>query len=709
MNVVVFCDIPCKRLIPLQAMRTAELPLCGRPLLAYQLALIAQSGAADQLWLVDASDALRKTAGQIRTLTLMDGAPPRTAAADTLIVSASGLLDCDFAAALEHHQKSAAAVTFLTMEMPPDSRAARLRTDGTRVCGTGKRSDPLADTGYAIVRQGVAITPRLTALCDQADTAYFAQAALWEPVFSVESYLRCQKLILSGWPESGAHKRLDGLITPTADSFPQAEFEPPVYLGHRVKIGVDSRIAQSVIGNGVTIGSGVSLDGCVVLDGAYIGDGVQARDALICADAMLMNGCRLEPESAVGEGAAVGEHAVVESQVRVFAGKRVAPRTTAELDIRSGSMQALYLEEERVSGDLTPSEAIRLGNCLAQAGDTITVGYGSGQAAQTLAFAVCAGCTSAGARAILAADAALPAVCYASAQANTDLLLYIEAGAEVTLRLLSQGGLPLTEVQEDALTHALDSRALVQIPHGEFGEIIRLDSAQALYEHALRHRFPALRRTDISVSTSDGRLRRLGAQLFGDGAEQSGLTLQLSADGRQLSLYSDQTGFVRAERVLLLCCLAVLEQEGCTALPADAPQAAEQIAQKTGGRLLRCSMDGSCGEAREIALRQRFTTDGLYAAGVVLEYLAAHHLTLAAALEKIPKIHVARRILPAGAVPRRILHSLHGKERLSRSDERGVLSFRPSYSGKTVTVYAEAASMEAAEELFAEAERLFGK
>ena len=709
MNVVVFCDIPCERLTPLQAVRTAELPLCGRPLLAYQLAVIAQSGAADRLWLVDASDALRKTAGQIRTMTLMDGAPPRTAASDTLIISASGLLDCDFAAALEQHRKSEAAVTFLTMELPPESRSARLRTDGTHICGKGKRNDPLADTGYAIVRQGVSITPRLTALCDGNDTAYFALASLWEPLCSVESYLRCQKLVLGGWPESGAHKRLDGLITPTADSFPQAELEPPVYLGHRVKIGADTKIAQSVIGNGVNIGSGVSLDGCVVLDGAYIGDGVQARDALICADAMLMNACRLEPESAVGEGAVVGEHAVVESQVRVFAGKRVAPRTTAELDIRGGLQQALYLEEERVSGDLTPTEAIRLGNCLAQTGDSVTIGYASGQAAQTLAFAVCAGCTAAGARVILTPDAALPAVCYASAQAKTELLLYIEAGAEVTLRLLSQGGLPLTEAQEDALTNALDCRTLVQIPHSAFGEIIQLDSAQALYEHALRRRFAALRRTDVSVSTSDARLRRLGAQLFGDGAEQSGLILQLSADGRQLSVYSDQTGFVRSERVLLLCSLILLEQEGCAALLADAPQAAEQIAQETGGKILRCLADGSGTDARETALRQRFAIDGLYAAGVVLEYLAVHRLTLAAALEKIPKIHVARRILSADALPRRILHSLRGTGRLSRTDERGVLSFCPSYSGKMVTAYAEAASMEAAEELFADAERLFGE
>lgn len=709
MNVIVFCDMPCEWLMPLQGIRAAELPLCGRPLLSYLLAIIAHSRTAEKVWLVDAPSALQKTAEQIGGITLMQGAPPQSAQEDTLVISALGLLDCDFNAALSFHQKSGCAITFLTLPSMGGMAVQRLRTEGNRVTGLGGRSAVYADTGYAIVRRGTAITPRLTALCDRVEAGFYAQAELWEPVSSVASYLRCQKAVLSGWLEIGAHKRLDGVITPSADSFPQVEFQPPVYLGHRVKIGADTKLAESVIGNGVTIGSGVSLDGCVVQDGAYIGDGVQARDALICADAMLMNGCRLEAGSAIGEGTSIGEHAVVETQVRVFAGKRVAPRTTAELDVRHNTAEALALEEERVVGMLTPVSAVRLGNCLAQAGDVIAVGYTAKQAAKTLALAVASGCAAAGARVILVPDTVLPALCYASMLTDTDLLLHIDTGAEVSLRLLSSGGLPLTEEQEDALERALYARTVSQVPHSVFGEITELSAAHSLYEFSLLHRFPAAGRSDVSVSTSDARLRRLGTRLFAGGAEHTGILLQLSADGRQLSVYSDKTGFIRPERVLLLCCQAVLSKEKEVALPEDAPRAAELIAQRTGGTILRDSMTQDGSKARETALRQRFTLDGLYAAGILLEYLSNNQLTLAAALEQIPRIHVARRILPAGAIPQRILRSFCGGDTLVREDARGVISFRPSRSGKSVAVYAEAATMEAASELCAEAERLFGK
>ena len=53
MNAVIFCDGGCGWLAPLSRLPKALLPLCGRPMLAYLLDLLADSGCVEQTLLVE--------------------------------------------------------------------------------------------------------------------------------------------------------------------------------------------------------------------------------------------------------------------------------------------------------------------------------------------------------------------------------------------------------------------------------------------------------------------------------------------------------------------------------------------------------------------------------------------------------------------------------------------------------------------------------
>ncbi len=712
MNVVLLCDAPCKWMVPLTNLPKALLPVCGRPLLAYLLDQICDSHMAEAVLLVTEDPEIRSLFdSRYRTLALdyAPAAPDRTVA-DTLLITKPSLFACNLSAALETHREAGVSVTAIGARVGMPSRYALL-PERLPVFGVVPQMTHggLADTGFAILAADVPLSGELQRLCAAYPACIYADTAPWDRIGSVEEYLRCQRTMAASGMETGGHRQLDGVHAAGVAAYPQVEFLTPVHLGRQVEIGADCSIGDSVIGDHVTIGRGAVLNGCVVQAGAYIGENVICRDAWICRGAMLMHGCRLEAGSAIGEHANIGERAVVEAGVRVFAGKRVPPRTVVEVDVRSGAPVQLQLEETGICGDLSPAAAVRLGNALAGAEKRIAVGYApDAQAAHVLAMAVCAGACAAGAACMILPDCALPELSYASRLAACGLLVHADTGLTAGIRLYAAGGLPLIRRQEQQITARLHGYAAPPLPPDKWGRMTGIGGMEALYAHQLRESLPPQMPVCVELSTGNPRLRRLGETLLYGGSGEA-LVLQLSADGRQLSAYTEATGFVTSERLLLAACSELAAEQQHIALPEPFTGAADRVAAGKNRRVLRYrdASDESDTEARQLAAAQGITVDGLRLAAVLLRALHRNGGTLAALLALLPAVYTAKRVIPAGDGASALLRTLCGKPDTSgfhREDARGRLHLRLSRSGHSIQAYAEARSMEAAAELCAEAE-----
>ena len=362
-----------------------------------------------------------------------------------------------------------------------------------------------------------------------------------------------------------------------------------------------------------------------------------------------------------------------------------------------------FLPDDRTGEQPAPEQLVRLGAALAEASPRCMIGYeaDSGRA-KSDAMLLAGAAASAGGTVILVPDCAPAELGAASRAGGCGLVLY--AGAD-RLRMYAGGLLPITRQQADALQSAA-GKSPVWRGKQETGSISDGKALCLLYPAQILSRLPAEFHLKPECGSASARIRTLSAQIFRGGKGEE-LTVQLSADGRRVSLYADSIGWLFWEQLLLMRARQALLHGEDAALPYWVPHTAELMAEKAGRRILRYASrsDGSDQEARALALRQGFTLDGLALAADILRIQAEEEPDLKRWADALPPCRTVRRILytdaPADAAARcgTVMKTVHTPEGLRVADRRGSALLRPSVTGRTVTMLVEAISMEAASEL----------
>lgn len=687
MNAVIFCDGSCGWLAPLSRLPKALLPVCGRPLLAYLLDLLAESGCVEQALIVEEGRELSRGFGTVyRDLPLAYAhTAPDRAGTDTLVITEPVLADFDLGAALSAHQ-SRGGMTALCVSVTEPEMYPLL-------------GDNQAFTGCGILSAGMPLRRELYALALGEQAWIYPDAGMWHRVGSVREYLRAQRAVLRSGLVAGGIRLESGSITPEGRE--DTRLLPPCCTEEGLQTGTDNRIRGCVLGRNVTIGSGAELEDCVIGDGAYIGDNVVCREAWIGAGAMLMRGSCMEPGSALGENARLGEASVLRQGVRVYRDRRVPPRTDAADDVRSSLPVPLELDSGSLCGEMTPLGLLRLGAGLAACGDT-AVGCAGDPDSRALVHMLCAGIALAGGGCLRLEDCTLPQLQAASVMGDCALLLYADAGSRDCLELYSRGGLPLTRRQEQQIGSALLAPYAGSFRKDRCGMVAEGSGLAALYARqlALRGRVPCGRSIEVSAG-SEGLRRLAGSLTGGSGAS---LVFQLSQRGRRLTVYGEDTGFIHYEQLLLLCCMGCGMRGEDAALPDWFPAAGDRLMKRYERRILRYGTQE--GEARDLAIKQRFSLDGLELGVTLMELLADTGEPLARLLKQLPPLFTTRRLFCAGDGARRLLQQVCGNPRggVLQEAPEGTVRVRPE-GRESLLLYAASADMETACELCTQAER----
>lgn len=687
MNAVIFCDGGCGWLAPLSRLPKALLPLCGRPLLAYLLDLLADSGCVEQTLLVEDGRELSCQFGSLyrgMSLAYAHEAPDHTGT-DTLVIPEPVLADFDLCAALSVHQNHGGMTALCIAVTEPELYP---------MLGNGQ-----AFTGCCILSAGMPLRQDLYILVRQEQAQLYPDAGTWHRIGSVREYLRAQRAVLRSGLKTAGIRTSQGCITP--DGQPDSRLEPPCCTGAGLKIGGNSRILGCILGRQVSIGSGVELTDCVVGNGAYIGDNVVCREAWIGAGAMLMQGSCMEPGSALGENSRLGEASVLRRGVQVYTDKRVPPRTDAAEDVRSSLPVPLELDSGCLCGELTALGMLRLGEGLAACGDT-AVGCAEDPDSRVLLHTLCAGIALAGGGCLRLEDCTLPQLQAASVMGGCDLLLYADAGAKDCLTLYGKGGLPLTRQQEQQIGGALSMPSRLGFRKHRSGMIAEGSGFAALYARQLALRSGADWGRRIEISAGAPGLGRLAETLFG--GTGAPLVFQLSDGGRRLTVYGEDTGFVHYEQLLLLCCMLRGRKGEDAALPDWFPAAGDRLMETYGRRILRYGREEDP-RARALALAQRFSLDGLELGMELTELLAETGESLSALLAQLPPLYTTRRLMEAGDSARQLLQRVCGDPRggVLQENAQGAVRVLPE-GRESLLLYAASSDMETAQELCGQAE-----
>lgn len=729
------------RLRPLTCTKpSAMLPVCGVPLIGYTLDLLDQHRfsrvfvAADRLsasltdYLDDSSADFIISSVPEGSCRALQRAAEVSDSDNITVIFGDILFDTDLSAALEYHVSSEADVTVLTREPISGGDNVLTVTDEknrvTSLIPCAARENCRSDTAAA----GVFIISREAAL-EAAEsggdlTEEFIPSVIRKggtvmalpaegyfcDVNTHEGYFSANAAVLNGdYPSRPEH------IVKKAEERPELKLTPPVYIAPSADVAAGAEIgAGTVIGENVTVCRGAKLRGAVIMDGAFIGERATVNNAAVGTGARLLTGAAAFEGAVIGDSAVIAEQAVIQSGVKIWNGRHIDAYACAAQDIKYGFLAPMRISEDGICGEtgsvITPQTAAAVGSALASLGGKIGVGYKASAASKSLALAAAAGITAAGAEAWLFGESSAPALAYCTAKSGLAAGCWIEAGITAKIRICSGDGLPLTRSEEKIIEGGVNRSEYRRASFSHFGEIRDTAAIMRLYGAMLEETAPKkLSKIKAILNTSGAAVSGVCENILCkiNKKEGSPIVFHIGGDGRGLSAYTDETGYIFEEKLILIACTRRFALGYDAALPYDFPQAADRLAEKFGSKVLRysgCPSDPADKDARRLAAETPFVRDGAALMMTVLEALESRGIGLAEAAAELPEMALSTRFVAIDKQPVKLLRSLFSEQQVSGDgvvidDRRGRVLIRPVKTEKGVMMQVESYSAEIASEL----------
>ncbi len=725
----------------------AMLPVCGTPLISYTIDSLKRQGfdpifiAADRL-----SDVLTEHLDGFSGLDFIisqapDGnCPPVSKAAgetngDITVISGGLLFNTDLNAAIAAHRRSKADVTVVTAvtDNPSESVLATVKNDiVTGIIPNPAREScisELAVTGIFIVssaaaekagRYGDILKEFIPALIRQGDKVLnFTAQGTFININTPEDLFTASNAVLEGKIPS-----INGHIIRKREERPELDISVPAYIADSADIAPHAVIGRgTVIGENVTVCRGAKLNGAIVMDGAFIGERVTVNGGIIGMGARLLSGASVFEGAVIGDGAVISEQAAVQCGVKIWNGKRVESYAHAAQNVKYGSPAPVRIGEDGICGEvnslITPQTAALTGSSLASlapCGGKIGIAYKNDPASKCLALALASGVTAAGADAWIFGAATAPALEYCTAISGLTAGCRVDGGVTAKISFCSGDGLPLSRKEEKIIEEGISRGEYKRAAFNRFGQFRSSSAIVNLYRNMLENLSPsALKGMRAVLNTPGISVNEMCGGIFDKISDKDGspIVFHISSDGKRTSAYTEETGYIFEEKLVLLCCIERFKRGMDIALPYDFPHAADILAERYGRKVLRYSlcpsdkMDRNDREARKLAMETPYVRDGAALSLSVLNTLSRSGKSLSQALSELPEAAFVTRFAAVENLSVRRLRQLYGESCLSEAsgdgivlnDKRGRVFIRPVKSQKGILIKAESYSMEAASEL----------
>ena len=510
----------------------------------------------------------------------------------------------------------------------------------------------------------------------------------------IEDFLRRQAEILD---KSG------GIIKLTDSNFNGVTFIPPVYIGRNVTIGAGAVIGpHTAVSDNARIGDGTAVYGSYIGKNAVVCKNCFVEGAYLCPDSALMSRVRLSPSAVVTDGISVrsytfiGENAVVDAD---------HPDATARCK------KFLHFDDDGIcslfDGTADVSEFVRLGKAVGSSlgiGDSAVVGRSSDNRMQPLLDAVCCGLFSAGVNVYDIGECIMLQLSYAVTRTESVVGIFVGVDANGDIRLVQKSGLPLLTKLEQDICECFERKSFRFAALSQFGKHIDATGEKAAYLRFLKSELPkSLKGLCVSMRTNEPVAAQLCDELFHYSNDCRGerVVFQLSSDLMSVNAYSETVGNVRWENLCLLGCRIMFDENKPVSLPHCMPFAAERLAKRCQGTLLRYNtvcVDENDAAAREIACKPKgaFVRDALMLCVMICRYLDEKHISFKQALDEIEPVCCTQRFISADAKAVSALENAMavGSEGFEVKDENTSAYIRPCKNSRDIMIFAESTKME---------------
>ncbi|MGN0632372.1 MAG: hypothetical protein ACI4JW_00735 [Oscillospiraceae bacterium] len=509
----------------------------------------------------------------------------------------------------------------------------------------------------------------------------------------------------------------EGIYAYEKQSFSGITLIPPVYIGKGAVIEKGSVIENCVISDNAAVGARSELKDCVIGESARIGSGVIAEGAVICPGAEIRPAARLFENCAIGENALVGSGSHIKSGVIVGGGRKTASGEIISENVSSGDGSPAVLDEEcsmeLSCKTISPSECSEFARAVGtsvRSGITAVCGCTGSDGASALLSAFESGLISTGVNVISIGFATPQEVMFLVNRLGADLGCCVNAGFSGRIQLMCKGGLALPTQTQVKIERCAALKRFRTLSFDRYGERYKLEDAKALYKMFIAQHLPDIfRGVNADVRCSAAPFREIAEKLIRPRNDIEGerIIFHISNDGKGCTAYTDDTGYVTNEKLVLIAVKAAFEKEIPVALPFTFPMAADRLAEICGGKLYRyfhSPLDEADGAARSVASRPDnfFVRDGMSLTCTICAYLSEKGITLKRALEDIPEFYSAQRFAASDCPPAQVFKRLGCKKDcggvIMRSENTRAM-IRPLRHRRGVIIFTESARAETASEL----------
>ncbi len=299
----------------------ALVPLLNRPLISYELELLARAGVTDIILAVSyKADALRQGLGDgakwgVKLRYCPEPVPLDTAGAianardyledDFLVLNGDLVMDVDVAAVARAHLEKEADVTILLRRVEDIRPYGLIQRDDDGFIVAFREKVCYDETGQNTVNAGLYVMSHRVLEAIPAGRPYSNERQLfpgllakgarlvgylpprpgyWADVGRLDSYLQANRALLQG--------AIDWVRPQVQSEVSPQHVEPPVCIGAHCTIAGDVG-PYACIGNNCQVCEGARLHDCVVLDGARIGKDAKVSNAVVGPDAYVPAGANI--------------------------------------------------------------------------------------------------------------------------------------------------------------------------------------------------------------------------------------------------------------------------------------------------------------------------------------------------------------------------------------------------------------------------------
>lgn len=495
-----------------------------------------------------------------------------------LVISGDVLCDIDLTSIVAAHQRNQAIATIglVSVENPLEFGIVITREDGRierflEKPTWGEVFTDTINTGIYVLEPAIFewIDPDTQVdfssdvfpkLLDAGEPLYGALAdGYWEDVGTLDAYVNAHQDILDGKVRVTipGFQVSDGVwVGEGSDIHPDAKITGPAIIGDNCFVDAGARLGEYVVlGAGVRLGRDSELARTVVGENAYLGEAVKLRGTVVGTSSDLRRGVRCEEGVVLGDEVFVGENAVITSNVKVYPFKTVEAGAVINSSIvwESKGARTLFGRTGVVglaNVDMTPEVAIRVALAFAASlkkTATVVTSRDSSRSARMLKRAFMAGLNAGGVNVLDLEVATVPVTRFVSRQANVSAGVTIRLlegdPDQVVIRFFAEDGADLSPEAQRKIERSFAREDFRRVRPAEIGDI-------GLPARALEHYAVALESTIDIAAISAHRFKVVLDYGYGSASlVMPNVLAKLGAEVLAVNPFTSTAGVLKFDRV----------------------------------------------------------------------------------------------------------------------------------------------------------------